>query len=63
MKIGSVMLEPITTMEAALHDAVDKQKALKEALIATIAEVAKVDEVIVGYRRALALLQEESNKI
>lgn len=63
MKLGSILTEPVTALEESLHRAIDRQEEIKSAIIKLTGEATEIENVIKGYRLALKLLHEESNKI
>lgn len=63
MKIGSILTEPVQTIQDALTKAGSARAEKQALIIRTVEEMSKIDEAVKGYRHALILLQEESDKI
>jgi hypothetical protein len=63
MKIGSILTEPINSIEQALTAATSKRAELQASILVAMEQAAKMDDIIKGYRHALVLLHDEANKV
>lgn len=63
MKLGSILTEPVRTIEEALTKTLSARAEAQALIIRTVEEMSKIDEAVKGYRHALAVLQDESNKL
>lgn len=63
MKTGSILQAPVAQIETTLASVVEQRQAIQSEILAIMEKAAGMDNAIKGYRHALALLQDESNKI
>jgi len=63
MKIGSMLACPVYSIEATLAECLNKREETRASIRTAQMMIEELDIRIEGYRHALKILQDESNRV